>query len=401
MAIDMQAQKLIFSGRGRIPSASAGFTLIELLVALAVGLFLLGGVISIFVSNQQNYKINENLSRIQENARFAVEQIGREVRDAGANPCGIRAVNNVVRRTPTQVHWWADWNSGTVVGYGSTTAVASPNGIAFGTAPGNRASGTDGIVVLRAVMDENMLRTVQSHNTTTAEILLSSASGYADRDLAFICDNSSGAIFLLNGNPNSNTISHAVSGGGNSSNCSSSLGWSPSVNCNSGAVTKQFAPGSFVTRYDPAFWFIGVGSAGGNTRSLYRATFGKTGSTGSLNATMQRLEILPDVEDMRIDYLTRQNPSGGVGLTTTASVLATTWVDADDAKFSTANNEWTSNNINEVIAVRITLTYRSSEQTVSSINSQVQLGEAADGSARRIERKTVSVINLRNRDIRP
>lgn len=398
----MQAQSHPSINYRRSAHTSAGFTLIELLVALAVGLFLLGGVISIFVSNQQNYKINENLSRIQESARFAVEQIGREVRDAGANPCGIRAVNNVVRRTSgLQTPWWADWNAGTIVGYGTTTTVASPNGIAFGSAAGNRVPGTDGIAVLRAMMDENMLRTVQQHDTTTSSIQLGTAQGYTDRHTAFICDNSSGAIFLLNGDPTSNTISYALSGGGNSSNCSTSLGWSPSVNCNSGAVSKQFAPGSFVTRYDPAFWFIGVGSAGGNTRSLYRATLEKTGPGGSLSPTIQRIEILPDIEDMKIDYLTRSNPVSTSGLTVTASVLANTWVDADDNKFSTANNAWTANNTNEVIAVRIFLTYRSSQQTVGSINSQAQLGEAADGSAQRIERKTVSVISLRNRDIRP
>jgi Type IV Pilus-assembly protein W len=127
----------------------------------------------------------------------------------------------------------------------------------------------------------------------------------------------------------------------------------------------------------------------------------KLSAGGGISPTIQRIEILPDIEDMRIEYLTRSNPANTSGLTTTASVLADTWVNADDNKFSTSNNEWTTNNSNEVIAVRITLTYRSSQQTVGSIDSQAQLGEAADGSAQRIERKTVSVISLRNRDIRP
>jgi len=60
-----------------------GLSLVELMVALVVGLLLLGGVIEIFVANKQTYRVAEASARIQENARFAAEILGRYLRIAG------------------------------------------------------------------------------------------------------------------------------------------------------------------------------------------------------------------------------------------------------------------------------------------------------------------------------
>lgn len=60
-----------------------GLSLVELMVALVVGLLLLGGVIEIFVANKQTYRVADASARIQENARFATEILGRYLRIAG------------------------------------------------------------------------------------------------------------------------------------------------------------------------------------------------------------------------------------------------------------------------------------------------------------------------------
>jgi Tfp pilus assembly protein PilW len=76
---------------------SLGFTLVELMVGMALGIFLVGGVVSVYVSSQQNFKTSENLGRIQENARFAFELMGRDIREEGSMPCGVKAVASIVR----------------------------------------------------------------------------------------------------------------------------------------------------------------------------------------------------------------------------------------------------------------------------------------------------------------
>ena len=64
------------------PSRSQGLSLVELMVALALGLILLAGLAQMFISSKQGYRIQESTSRLQENARFAVNLIERHVHQA-------------------------------------------------------------------------------------------------------------------------------------------------------------------------------------------------------------------------------------------------------------------------------------------------------------------------------
>lgn len=384
-----------YSFSARSKSKSNGFTLIELLVALVLGLFLVGGVISIFVSNQQNYKSNENLARIQENARFAVEQIGRSIRDAGITPCGVRTVNSVLRTdniAAPGTPWWANWNAGTIVGYDGSQALAGYNGVPFGASANDRVTNTDAISVLRAGMDDGVLHTVQSHSTVAATVTLDRApSTYRDGDAVVLCDGNSAAIFQLTEAPAGAVIEYSDTA--TVMNCSTQLGWTSTVNCNLNSTFKQFATGSFVTTYDPAFWYIGNSDLNGG-RSLYRTSMTRGGRVGNQFPTATRQEMVPDVSNMQIEYLTRQlpaappTPPGGTPVIPDP-ILATTWVNAADAKFSAANFGWSTQNIEQVVAVRVTLTLTSKENVGTN---------AAATSAERLNRQVVAVFSLRNRE---
>ena len=73
-------------------SKQQGMTLIEIMIALAIGAFLLGGVIKIFLGSTQSYRMLENLSRLQENGRFAMDFIARDIRQAGYRECWTGSV---------------------------------------------------------------------------------------------------------------------------------------------------------------------------------------------------------------------------------------------------------------------------------------------------------------------
>ena len=60
-----------------------GLTLIELMVAVAIGLLVTLAVGALFISTQQSYRENEAATRMQENARFAVEMLTADLRHAG------------------------------------------------------------------------------------------------------------------------------------------------------------------------------------------------------------------------------------------------------------------------------------------------------------------------------
>lgn len=60
-----------------------GFTLIELMIAMMLSLFLIGGLILMHMSGRAATTDGEQLSRMQENIRFASDYIVRDVRNAG------------------------------------------------------------------------------------------------------------------------------------------------------------------------------------------------------------------------------------------------------------------------------------------------------------------------------
>lgn len=75
----------------RLPRESRGLTLVELMVAIVMGLVLLAGVATVFVANKQTYRIQDGLARDQENGRFALMIMTRDIRMAGYSGCGSAA----------------------------------------------------------------------------------------------------------------------------------------------------------------------------------------------------------------------------------------------------------------------------------------------------------------------
>ena len=63
--------------------SQAGLTLLELMISLSLGLLLLTGIGTIYVGSNQTYRVQEQNARIQESGRYALEVIGRSVRQAG------------------------------------------------------------------------------------------------------------------------------------------------------------------------------------------------------------------------------------------------------------------------------------------------------------------------------
>jgi len=62
-----------------------GLTLIELLIALALGIIFIGGSVQIFLASRVTNALNEDLIRIQDNARIALDLMSRDIQMAGYN----------------------------------------------------------------------------------------------------------------------------------------------------------------------------------------------------------------------------------------------------------------------------------------------------------------------------
>ena len=64
---------------------SRGFTIIEIMITLAISTVLLFGVINIFMASRTSYELQNGAARLQENARFALDNMARAIGMAGLN----------------------------------------------------------------------------------------------------------------------------------------------------------------------------------------------------------------------------------------------------------------------------------------------------------------------------
>ncbi len=70
-----------------LPERQWGFTLLELMVATVIGLLLIAVTVKVYIDSSSVYRYQQNLSRVQENGRFALEFLQRDIRMAGYWGC--------------------------------------------------------------------------------------------------------------------------------------------------------------------------------------------------------------------------------------------------------------------------------------------------------------------------
>src|SRR3546814_6197665 len=116
----MRGNRHPFRSRSRSGSGQAGFSLVEFMISLVLGLIVIGGVTTVFLSNQQSYRSNEGLSQLQENSRIAFELMARDIRQTGLTGCGNDGrIANVLANGPNATvtpGWYADFDN-SILGY--------------------------------------------------------------------------------------------------------------------------------------------------------------------------------------------------------------------------------------------------------------------------------------------
>ncbi|MEM9255451.1 MAG: PilW family protein [Pseudomonadota bacterium] len=73
------------------PSKERGLSLVELMVALALGGFLVLGVVNVFLTTKESSGVEAALARVQENGRFAMDLLAEDIRQTQYSGC--RSVN--------------------------------------------------------------------------------------------------------------------------------------------------------------------------------------------------------------------------------------------------------------------------------------------------------------------
>lgn len=166
-----------------------GFSVVELLVAVALSLLLLVGVMAIFASSRSSYETTDRLSRIQENGRFALDQLTQHIRSAGFVGCARQPTyaSSSLTNATTVLQW--NFMDGPVRGFQSTSATAwSPTIDASVTSP---SGGSDVLVLRVPARDAEPLRLTADMTSGTDTLTVPNVTNgvqTGDVALAYSCE---------------------------------------------------------------------------------------------------------------------------------------------------------------------------------------------------------------------
>jgi len=328
-----------------------GMTLIEIMIALLIGAFLLGGVLQIFTGSKQTYRMQEGLSRLQENGRFAMDFISNDIRMAGYRGCnGLTPIAGVSNDSTV---FLSDFNT-SIQGFESTSSSAwTPAINAAITSP---LGGSDVITIRRANEQGNL---VTAHVTGSANLTLAATTGLAAGDVVLVSDCSGAEAFQIS------------SIGGNVITLQSA----PSRSYNGGEVSL-INTSSYYVRSTPIKTDRATITA--NDRlSLYR----RTGSNGAE-------ELVEGIEQIHVWYGvdTDLNPATGIS------------TDYVPNYYVTANTVNTANNWASVVSIRISLLAVTLDDNLAAQPLAYTYNNATTTPAdRKIRRGFNTTIALRNR----
>ncbi len=111
--------------RKLISRSQLGFSLIELMIALLIGLFLVGGLLTVMQQNKRTFTSQNSLSVLQDNERLAMTMITDVIQQAGYFP------NPTVNSAPTMLPAYSSGPAGAML------SSQSINGTYLAAAPGD------------------------------------------------------------------------------------------------------------------------------------------------------------------------------------------------------------------------------------------------------------------------
>lgn len=337
-----------------------GFSLIELMIALVIGLILVGGVIQVFVGSKVTYSTQAALSKVQENGRFAMSFLARDIRQAGYTGCSRNTTSaNTIRNASGALPSFLDFDN-------MVTGLDNMNGVdTFDNVP---LAGTDVIEV--KFVDPTSACDIDKHVPTSANLHCNADHDFQKGEILVVTDCTHTAVFQFAKAGTTNKI--VVHGSGNSvspGNCTKGLG--TPVDCSSANGTSyQYTNGS-VMRMASYRYYVATSSFG--EPSLYRETITNTGGTYGIGSQ----ELVEGIENLQILYGEDTNGDGSAD-------YYVPYGSVSDA--------------NDIVSVRVNILVRSIEDGIVQGSQSVQFnGVTSTFNDGRLRKAFTSTIALRNR----
>ena len=267
----------------RTKKYSKGLSLIELMIAMVIGLLLLLGTTSLFTNNKRIYKDQNEMGRLQENARFATEMLIQDIRMAGYIGCSDD-IGNLTNNFNTTVTNLASFTN--LVEGSESAANWQPSNSTEIVA--NMAANSDGVTVrYLQPLDINL-----TGNSTATTAPINAVTDLQVNELAAVTDCKASDIFRITG----------VTGGP-----------APAAitNLTHAAITNTYNTDAEVARFVTVRYYVGPGTDidgdGVGDPALFRYVYAqdKDDDDGDGNTTeiiAHSEELIEGVENMQILY---------------------------------------------------------------------------------------------------
>jgi type IV pilus assembly protein PilW len=253
-----------------------GISLVEILVALVISLFLLAGIIQVYVANKSSYAFSNSISRIQENGRYALDTLAQDLRMAGFFGCAVfdpedetamdAIVNNLNTAGP---------------GYDPDLYDFIKNDLVEGT-DNDGLNGSDSITLRGA--EPGNVTVLPPYMSTSAVVFVTSPNSLQPDDIVMISNCRGGDIFQVsNYNEMTNSVVHNTGAGTpgnyNPDNCTGG---------NAHCFSQVYGADASIFKLRAITYSIAVGESG--EPALWRSVNGVN------------LELIEGIEQMQILY---------------------------------------------------------------------------------------------------
>ena len=340
-----------------LKSKSPGFTLVELMVAITIGLIILAVLSQVYVGSKRTYRSQEALSRLQENGRYAIDFLGRDLRVAGYMGCigPGAAFNNIAK----PITGWTPLNTTTtpptlegIIGYAQASVPSS----GFPVTKAEVKANTD-VIEIQHFSATGAKVTVSSSSTplpTTANVqIASNPLSFQTSEVLVASDCASADIFAattVSLGTGKVTIAHAIASNTNNN------------------TSKPYADNAEIMRIETSVYYISSSTGACPQDSLcrkrlgfYLSTDGNHFCTNAASGTSYGFcveQVAEGVEDMQVLY--------GVNTTNSPNNTADKFVSA--ATITTTNCATNTLCWAHVVSTRINLLLRTVDATVSPDN---------------------------------
>jgi len=340
-----------------------GVTLVELMIAMVISTIVLLGVATVYSSTKRSYKVQEEMARLQENARYAFNAMASDIRGAGFVGCNPKITSLLDDSKPefdpalydfqAGVDGWEFTATGTAPGDAYTITSLTNTGAAAnweGADWDNNGTGDDLANVLtgRVLVGNDVLVTKTSDPASYADpatcadgsvVRLRGANPPNATSMTFNCATNvdQGQIVFFGNCDRADVFQNGSNSKSVNLNRNSGVAGNRPGNLNPASVNwSQYCENCQVYSGRGIVYFIGNGA--GNEPALFRYDYSKGAAQGIFD------ELVEGVENMQILYGEDLNAGDD---------------DVQPTQYVTADN---ITNPDNVVSVRISLLVRTPEE---------------------------------------